>query len=238
MTHRSLPILASLAFVFAATTHVPAQDADSKEDSKVESKVSDPISYFLGYSVGQSMRQSGLRIEDFDLKVFLSGYSDGIDQKEAALTDEQLRSTQQKIQSLVQKRRQEELAANKQKGIDFLTANLKAEGVKALDSGLQYKVIKAGKGPSPDKTDTVKVHYTGKLIDGTMFDSSVQRGEPAVFRVDGVIQGWQQALQKMNAGAKWMLYIPSDLAYGPGGSPPKIGPNEVLVFEVELLEIQ
>ena len=120
----------------------------------------------------------------------------------------------------------------------FLADNAKKEGVKTLEGGVQYKVLKAGNGATPKPTDTVSVHYTGKLIDGTVFDSSVQRGQPASFQVNQVIQGWQMALQKMKVGDKWMLYIPSDLAYGERGSAGAIGPNEVLVFEVELLGVQ
>ncbi len=120
----------------------------------------------------------------------------------------------------------------------YLAANAKKEGVKTLQGGVQYKVIKAGDGPSPGPTETVKVHYTGKLINGTTFDSSVERGQPATFQVNQVIKGWQMALQQMKVGSKWMLYIPSDLAYGERGSQGAIGPNEVLVFEVELLAIQ
>ncbi len=130
------------------------------------------------------------------------------------------------------------VAESKKKGQEYLVANSKKEGVKQLKGGVQYKVIDEGKGESPELTDTVKVHYTGRLIDGTMFDSSVQRGEPATFRVGQVIKGWQMALQEMKVGDKWMLYIPSELAYGEQGSAGAIGPNEVLVFEVELLAIQ
>ena len=151
------------------------------------------------------------------------------------MSDEQLTETQTKIQALLQDRRTEQLADSKKKGEEFLADNAKQENVKQLKGGVQYKVIEEGDGESPVLTDTVKVHYTGKLIDGTMFDSSVQRGEPATFRVGQVIKGWQMALQEMKVGDKWMIYIPSELAYGEQGSPGAIGPNQVLVFEVELL---
>ncbi|MCL4137971.1 UNVERIFIED_CONTAM: hypothetical protein GTU68_042344 [Idotea baltica] len=128
-------------------------------------------------------------------------------------------------------------ALNKEKGELWLKQNAKKEGVKEIEGGVQYKVLKAGKGGSPSESDTVRVHYTGTLTNGKEFDSSVKRGEPAEFRVGQVIKGWQMALQKMKVGDKWMLYIPSDLAYGERGSRGAIGPNEVLVFEVELLGI-
>ena len=198
----------------------------------------DVIGYFLGFSVGQNMGQSGFKADDLNLETFLTGFKDGVTLKEAALTSEQLQAAQGKIQALLQKRQVEMSTAQKAKGEKFLADNAKKEGVKKLEGGVQYKVLKAGTGASPKPEDTVQVHYTGKLIDGSVFDSSVQRGEPASFRVNQVIQGWQMALQQMKVGGKWMLYIPSELAYGERGSQGAIGPNEVLQFEVELLGIQ
>lgn len=149
-----------------------------------------------------------------------------------------------KLQEILNKRSAEMVAEmqrkaeeNKKKGATWLAGNLKKEGVKELAGGLQYKVIETGDGGSPSPSDTVRVHYTGTLTNGDVFDSSVKRGEPAQFVVSGVIKGWQMALQKMKVGDKWMLFIPPELAYGERGSPGAIGPNEVLVFEVELLDI-
>jgi len=208
----------------------PASDA-GKPDSEL-------IGYFLGFSVGQNMGQSGFKADDLTLESFLTGFKDGVMLKEPTLTSEQLQAAQGKIQAMLQKRQAEMATAQKAKGDLFLAENAKKEGVKTLKGGVQYKVLKAGSGASPKPTDTVQVHYTGKLIDGSVFDSSVQRGQPASFRVNQVIQGWQMALQQMKVGDKWMLYIPSDLAYGERGSQGAIGPNEVLQFEVELLGIQ
>ncbi len=196
------------------------------------------IGYFLGFSVGQNMGQSGFTANDIAMEAFLKGFQEGVALKEPALSSEQLQAAQGKIQAMLTKRQAEMSAAQKSKGVKFLADNAKKEGVKTLDGGVQYKVLKAGSGPSPKETDTVQVHYTGKLIDGSVFDSSVTRGQPASFQVNQVIKGWQMALQKMKVGDKWMLYIPSDLAYGERGSQGAIGPNEVLVFEVELLGIQ
>jgi FKBP-type peptidyl-prolyl cis-trans isomerase FklB len=196
------------------------------------------IGYFLGFSVGQNMGQSGFTANDIAMEAFLKGFQEGVALKEPALTSEQLQAAQGKIQAMLTKRQAEMSAAQKAKGVKFLADNAKKEGVKTLDGGVQYKVLKAGTGPSPKATDSVQVHYTGKLIDGSVFDSSVTRGQPATFQVNQVIKGWQMALQKMKVGGKWMLYIPSELAYGERGSQGAIGPNEVLVFEVELLSIQ
>ncbi len=227
-----------------STVTVMAQESPATQDSA--SGVKDPLSYFLGISVGQQMGQSGFQLADLDLEGLIEGFRDGIENKEPALTQTQLSEVRTKIQSLLQSRQQEQqqamskqAAANKEKGVKFLADNAKQEGIKELPGGIQYKELKAGTGPSPKPTDTVRVHYTGTLIDGTKFDSSVERGEPATFPVNRVIQGWQNAIPQMKVGGKWMLYIPSDLAYGEQGSPSGgIGPNEVLVFEVELLGIE
>lgn len=235
MSNRIL-IIGILAFM--ANPLSAQDDQESKESKKPASSKHEPVGYFLGISVGQQMRQNGFRDGDFDLKAVLAGFSDGLEDKESALTDEQLKETQAKIQTLLQKRQAELLEEQKAKGVAYLAANAKKEGIKTLEGGIQYKVLESGKGESPELTDTVKVHYTGKLIDGKVFDSSVQRGEPATFRVGQVIQGWQTALQEMKVGDKWMIYIPSDLGYGERGAGGDIGPHQVLIFEVELLEIQ
>lgn len=136
-----------------------------------------------------------------------------------------------------QQQQEQQGAAAKEKGEAFLAKNREAEGIQITESGLQYKVIKEGTGDIPTAESTVSVHYEGRLIDGTVFDSSIERGQPAQFPVGGVIPGWTEALQLMKQGAKWQLFIPSDLAYGPRGAGPQIGPNETLIFDVELLEI-
>ncbi len=197
----------------------------------------DPTAYFLGVSVGQSMTAQGFEKGDFDPEVFALGLADALEGKEPSLSEEQLQEVQQKIQSLLVEREQTMQSQQEEKSAAFMKENAEKEGVKTLEGGVQYKVLQEGQGESPEASDTVRVHYTGKLIDGEVFDSSVERGEPASFQVGQVIQGWQMALQEMKVGGKWMLYIPPKLAYGEEGAPPRIGPNEVLIFEVELLEI-
>lgn len=246
MRIRSLPFMAKTALLTASMTLAPimtssvmSQDAATKEKATETAEKPTPqsIGYFLGISMGQQMAQSGIALGDFDQKSMMQGFADGMNKKDSSLTDDQLKATQGALTALLQTRREAMVEEMKAKGVAFLAANKDKEGVKTLDSGLQYKVIKAGEGESPAATDTVKVHYTGKLISGKTFDSSIQRGKPATFRVGQVIPGWQEGIQKMKVGSKWMLYIPSDLAYGANGSPGAIGPHQVLVFEVELLEI-
>ncbi|WP_146389890.1 FKBP-type peptidyl-prolyl cis-trans isomerase [Allorhodopirellula solitaria] len=217
-------------------TSLPGQDTPATVD--------DTVGYFLGFSVGQSLSQQGFQATDFTNAGLQQGLADSLSGNDPALTDEQLAEAQGKIQAMLQKRQaarnaemQEAAVANLGKSKAWMAENAKAEGVQQLDKGIQFKVLQEGTGGSPAPTDTVRVHYTGKLTNGEVFDSSVQRGEPAEFPVNGVIQGWQLALQKMKVGSKWMLFIPPEMAYGERGSQPKIGPNEVLVFEVELLEI-
>lgn len=236
MSFRTLTTSLLLIAVCCISRPLPAQQEGGAQQAGPVSE-NGQIGYFLGVSMGQQMRGSLLKQSDIDLEALKAGFADGIAGNEPKLTDEQLQATQAKLQQILQQRRNEQAAADAAKGQEFLAANAKQEGVKQLPGGLQYKVLKSGDGESPSATDTVRVHYTGKLVNGQVFDSSVQRGEPAQFPVNGVISGWTTALQKMQVGDKWMLYIPPDLAYGEEGRPPAIGPNEVLIFEVELLDI-
>ena len=193
-------------------------------------------SYGLGANYGKSLNRGSIEI---DVQSFMDGLKDGIVGK-SLLSDTEIQAVIDSINQEIrerQKRKQEELAEkNKKDGEDFLAANRDKEGVVALDSGLQYKIIRKGNGAIPKATDKVKVHYRGTLIDGTVFDSSYERGEPAEFFVRGVIKGWTEALQLMKTGAKWQLYIPSELAYGERGTS-AIAPNATLLFDVELLDI-
>jgi FKBP-type peptidyl-prolyl cis-trans isomerase len=196
----------------------------------------DKISYAMGQQLGK-MKQAGF---DLDQKRLLKGMEDAIQGKEPEFTEEELNKAFNEFEPL---RR----AALVKAGEDYLAANKEKEGVKTLPSGLQYKVLASGKGASPKLNDTVRVHYRGKLMDGKVFDQSYSgdapttRDQPFEFRVKsgpgGVIQGWVDAVLKMKPGDKWQITLPSDLAYGERGSPPVIGPNAVLIFDVELLEI-
>ena len=199
----------------------------------------DRIGYSLGIMVGRQLQQD---ISDLDTDSFGEALEDLYKGNTPSLKDEEIAQTLDKLQQKLAAEAQEQAtvaaAENQAKGEKFLAANAKKSGVKVTDSGLQYKVIKKGKGDKPAATSSVKVHYEGKLIDDTVFDSSYQRGEPVSFKVNQVIAGWQEALQLMPEGSEWEVYIPANLAYGPAGAGGSIGPNEALVFKVELLEIE
>mgnify|MGYP001110032034 FL=1 len=190
------------------------------------------VSYALCLSIGNNFQNSGindLQIEDFvkGLKDILGGQTPEISYDEA----------KQVINDYFMKLQKEKFEINKKAGEEFLNINKGKAGVVTLPSGLQYQVLQKGEGPKPTASDKVKCHYHGTLINGTVFDSSVQRGEPAVFGVSQVIPGWVEALQLMPVGSKWRLFIPSDLAYGEHGAGEAIEPNSALVFDVELLDI-
>ncbi|ABC27191.1 FKBP-type peptidyl-prolyl cis-trans isomerases 1 [Hahella chejuensis KCTC 2396] len=195
-----------------------------------------------GYSFGQMFgRRLADSMPELDIESFTKGVADAYAGKPSMMTDEEISAQVQQYQQAMQKKQMEQFEKmaeeNAKKGDTFLADNAKKEGIVTTDSGLQYKVLKAGEGDSPKAQDTVEVHYTGSLINGEVFDSSVQRGEPVSFPVNGVIPGWTEALQLMKPGAKWQLFIPAKLAYGPGGNG-RIGPNETLLFEVELLSVK
>lgn len=189
-------------------------------------------SYAIGQQIGKNLKAQNIEIDAKTLAASLTDATTGKSQ----MTEEQIQKAMMKLQEMAMKKQQEEGETNKKKSAEFLEKNKTAEGIKVTASGLQYSVIKEGDGPIPKKEDTVKCHYTGTLLDGTKFDSSVDRGQPAEFPVGGVIPGWTEALQMMKVGSKYKLVIPPELAYGASGRP-GIPPNSALIFEVELLEI-
>jgi FKBP-type peptidyl-prolyl cis-trans isomerase FklB len=195
-------------------------------------------SYAIGVNMGTGLKSLDVKL---DPKALAAGISDAMAGK-PAMTEEEVHATlqqfQQKAMAKMQAKQKVDGDKNLKAGEEFLAANAKKDGVKTTDSGLQYKVLKAGDGPMPKKTDTVKVNYRGTLIDGTVFDSSYDRGEPVTFGVGDVIPGWTEALQMMKVGGKWQLFIPAKLAYGEHSPSPKIGPNSTLIFDVELLDIE
>ena len=182
----------------------------------------DKVGYALGVDMGSTVKEIGG--DKINIDAVVSGLKDAAAGKELAMKREEAQF-------------EKEIAANAEAGKKFLEENGKKEGVKTTDSGLQYKVEKEGKGAKPTKDDSVTVHYEGRLLDGTIFDSSYERKEPVVFKVTDVIPGWVEGLQLMSEGSKYTLYIPSSLAYGETGAPPSIPPNSTLTFDVELVKV-
>jgi FKBP-type peptidyl-prolyl cis-trans isomerase FklB len=210
-----------------------AQDKTQLKDQK------DKASYSIGYDIGETFKKQNV---DLNPDTLFGGLKDALAGKEALLTKEDREKTLQTFQKEMMEKQiaasKEAATKNAAEGEKFLAENKKKDGVKTTASGLQYKVLKEGSGPSPKETDTVVTNYRGTLIDGTEFDSSYKRNEPASFQVNRVIKGWIEALQLMKPGAKYQLVIPSSLAYGERGAGQLIGPNATLVFEVELLSIK
>lgn len=196
--------------------------------------------YAIGVVTAKQLQQSG--IDSLDVDSYSQAIRDVLSNQDLQMSQDEIQNTlkqfQQEMMAKAQAEQQQQAADNKAKGDAFLADNADKDGVKVTDSGLQYKVIRKGDGETPEASDTVKVNYEGKLLDGTVFDSSYQRGEPVSFQVNQVIPGWQEALQLMPVGSEYELYIPANLAYGPAGAGGKIGPNETLHFKVELLSIE
>ena len=197
------------------------------------------LSYTIGYKTGAALKAQSININTQD---FNQGLKAGYQGDKSSLTDQEMQSTlntmQQQVVNNMQQQTQAEGDVNKKAGDAFLAKNAKEPGVVTLPSGLQYRIVHEGNGPSPKASDTVTVNYEGTLIDGTVFDSSYKRGQPATFKVGQVIAGWQEALKLMKPGATWMLYIPSNLAYGSHGAGSAIGPNETLIFKVDLISVK
>ena len=200
--------------------------------STVNAQQMDSLSYSLGVLLAENLKQQGF--DKLDEASLTTAIKDVMSGKETQISVQEANGL---VQQYMQKKQESKFADAKQAGEKFLKENAQREEVTVLPSGLQYEVLEPGSGEKPSAESKVKVHYHGTLIDGTVFDSSVERGEPATFGVNQVISGWTEALQLMPEGAKWKLYIPADLAYGERGAGQKIGPYATLIFEVELLEI-
>ncbi|MGO2998111.1 MAG: FKBP-type peptidyl-prolyl cis-trans isomerase [Moraxellaceae bacterium] len=240
ITTLSVSALASaMLLMTGCSTNNGSQETAAQSVSITEqSSASEKVGYSLGYMMAEGNKQA---VKDLNLDTFEKGFRDGYEGNDSALTQEQM----QEVLMTYQKEQEEQFAKdmqtkateNKAAGTAFLAENAKKEGVKQTDSGLQYKVLKEGTGKSPKATDVVEVNYEGKLIDGTVFDSSYERGEPIEFPLNQVIAGWTEGLQLMKKGGKYEFYIPADIAYGEAGNA-GIEPNSTLIFTVELLKVK
>lgn len=220
-------------------SQTPAADAAAATAEVALSSPEQRLSYGVAQNVAKQMKASGLPLDN---AAFVAGFNDVMNDRPARMSDEEIAAEMQAYQDKVMKEKQAEMdkiaSENEQAGKVYLEENAKREGVVVTDSGLQYEVVEKGEGAVPTASDRVVVHYAGKLIDGSEFDSSYARNEPAKFGVGQVIPGWTEALQMMPVGSKWKLTIPAELAYGAAGAGGRIPPNSTLVFDVELLDIE
>lgn len=243
-------VAASITATTAGAQGAPASPAPSAATpAPTDPTLKDPkaqVSYAIGYNIGRQMKSDGVSV---DGEVLAHGIRDGQAGATAAIAPEQMNAAMTSVQTTIMEHRHQAEAAqadqnkqlaetNKTAGEAFLKANAAKPGVVTTASGLQYEILVKGTGPTPKAEDTVVCNYRGTLVDGTEFDSSASHGGPATFPVRGVIKGWTEALQMMPVGSKWRLVLPADLAYGPNGAGSQIGPNAVLVFEVELVSIK
>ncbi len=224
-----MKILNAIAALALLTTSLGSLAETSLESDK------EKLSYSMGVFFGQTVSRQDI---DVDIPAFMQAVEDVLSEKELRMNMDDMQQILSAYQQQEQQQRAQKANNNLEEGQQYLSENKSRDGVIELDSGLQYKVITAGEGPTPTAEDTVVVHYKGTLLDGTEFDSSYARGEPAELGVNRVIQGWQEALQLMKVGAKWQIAVPSELAYGSRGAGSVIGPNSTLLFDIELLGIQ
>lgn len=228
-----MKLVTAAVFGLAMSTAMAATDATSLATDK------DKLSYSIGADLGKNFKNQGI---DVSPEALAKGMQDAMNGAQLALTDQQMKDVLNKFQKDLMAKRTAEFNKkadeNKVKGETFLTENKNKPGVVELPSGLQYKVITSGNGVKPGKSDTVTVEYTGRLINGTVFDSTEKNGKPATFQVSQVIPGWTEALQLMPAGSTWEIYVPSGLAYGPRSVGGPIGPNETLIFKIHLISVK
>ena len=235
----ALPLALVATVTLQACNQQAAPEAASANSAEVVlESTAQRLSYGIAYGLGQRMAADSVPM---DVPAFTAGLKDALEGADPRMTEEEIQEEMMAYQQRAMEEQQALAAAaaeaNQAAAEAFLAENATREGVVVTESGLQYEIIEAGEGSSPGAEDTVEVHYRGTLVDGTEFDSSYKRGETVTFGVGQVIAGWTEALQLMSPGAKWNLYIPADLAYGPGGAGNLIGPNAALVFEVELIGI-
>jgi FKBP-type peptidyl-prolyl cis-trans isomerase FklB len=236
---RRFPFSSTLAPTLVILVGLACAEGTRAEGEKPES-LEQRFSYTLGFNLGSNLKNDGV---EADADLILRGLRDALAGSDAVLTQEEMAQCMNDMRSKLQEAQaaaqQAQAGENRARGEEFLAQNKNAEGVVELESGLQYKVLQAGDGPTPEPTSRVRVHYEGRTIDGEVFDSSYQRGEPVTFALNQVIPGWSEGVAHMKVGSKWQLFIPSQLAYGSNPPPGALfGPDAVLVFDVELLGIE
>ena len=230
-----------MKFVWIAviTVFFMACQSNTQDKAHVMKSTKDTVSYSIGMNIGRDMKRQSI---DIDPDILAQGIKDILNGSKQQITDEQAQSAmmafQQEMHMKTEQKKKEDGEKNKKESAAFLESNKAKEGVKTTASGLQYKVITEGKGAKPTADQTVSVNYRGTLIDGTEFDSSTKHGKPGEFALTQVVKGWGEALQMMSIGSKWQIVLPPELGWGDQGAPPLIGPNAVVIFEVELLGIK
>lgn len=229
---RPIIVVLLVAPCLAPSCNKKTQPSGSGQDMTLDTEI-DSVSYGLGVTLAQNLEQQGLDSINVDLMASAIRTSLAGDSTKMALQE-----SGEMINNYMRRKQQQASSGAKEKSEAFLEENAQKENVKVTESGLQYKVLEEGDGVSPDENDKVTVHYEGTLVNGSIFDSSYERGEPASFPVNRVISGWTEALQMMQVGDKWKLFIPPNLAYGERGAGQNIGPNEALIFEVELIDVE
>jgi FKBP-type peptidyl-prolyl cis-trans isomerase FklB len=227
-----MKIISTFAFILVFSLFISCKSQDTSfKDISLNNKI-DSVSYYMGLNIAQSVKSQGL--DQINAAAIAKAFTDVYSGKKTA---DDTKQTEAFLNDYFRGLHLAKAEKEKQAGIDFLEKNKTKAGVITLPSGLQYQVITEGHGPKPLATDKVTVHYAGTTIEGKEFDSSIKRGQPVTFQVNGVIVGWQEALQLMPVGSKWKLFVPSELAYGERGAGDAIGPNSALIFDIELLSI-
>jgi FKBP-type peptidyl-prolyl cis-trans isomerase FklB len=230
--------LIGLALAIAVVQSAMAAEPSSSRATKISTE-KDKLSYTIGADIGTNFKKQGVEV---NADLMMRGYQDAVSGGKLLMTQQEMADTLNNFQNKLSAKQADEYKTiavrNKQEGEDFLAKNKQKEGVVSLENGLQYKVVTAGTGAKPGPQDTVTVEYTGKLIDGTVFDTTEKTGKPATFKVSDVIPGWTQALQLMSSGSTWDVYIPSELAYGERGVGGPIGPNQTLLFSIHLISVE
>jgi len=222
--NKSILLSNFILLIFTTTTVISAEISTEKQK----------LSYAMGIYFSQRIVNQNI---DMDVDAFIQAITDSLNKSELKLSQAEIQNALTTYQQQLGAKRNASAEGNKASSLKFLEDNKKKDGVVVLDSGLQYKVINQGDGAKPDKNSTVKVHYHGTLIDGKVFDSSYDRGQPITLSLNQVIKGWQEALPLMNVGSKWQIYVPAELAYGERGAGSSIGANETLIFDIELLAV-